>query len=103
MLHRFYRLKELASGNPAWQRQLQRLPPPGLARCLVCPDAAFERLALLKDADMPKDPRLATIKRVLTMAAPTWEQLVAEYGLSADVAAVEGGWEESSAWELQHV
>lgn len=79
--HRLHRLVRAAMGNRAWSNQLKALSPSGLARCLVCSDAAFDRLELLARAPLAPGQRLPKLGVALTAQAAMHRMWLAQYGL----------------------
>lgn len=57
---------------------MQALSPPLLARCLVCPDATIERLALLTDVGAAGKSRLPPIHLILTSPEVHFQETLAD-------------------------
>jgi hypothetical protein len=54
------------------------MSPSGLGRCLRCSDATFERLAALLDAGFAGSRRLPKVKRILTLPAGRFDEILAQ-------------------------
>jgi hypothetical protein len=88
---RLQRLKELCESHPRWRQQLVAMSPGGLGRCLRCADAVLERLAALLERGVAGSRRLPKVKRILSLPAGRYDEMLAGLDAARGARGAEGG------------
>jgi hypothetical protein len=70
-----------------WNRELQAMSPPSLARCLSASDAAIARLQQLVDIGAANSRTLPPLNKILTMPSEWWEVRIAEVAAAKEQMA----------------
>lgn len=80
-------MQQLAAPVRRWNRELQAMSPPTLARCLSCSDVTIGRLQQLVDIGAGGSARLPPINKILTQPTPWWEASFAAVAAAKEKAA----------------
>jgi hypothetical protein len=85
--HRLNQLRQVTLPVRRWNRELQAMSPPSLARCLSASDAAIARLQQLADIGAANSRALPPLNKILTMPSEWWEVRFAELAAAKEQIA----------------